>query len=374
MTAREIVKPFSQSPSNVKTWAVDYRNTNNSNTSTITFPVSPYVGDDVNFQGLRGGGLWTLAELNITGDATISDCVNISVLNTGQVDSWTQKSGNVTYHGATVGNGTTHYDIAIGDATIHTTQLDQSTPSTFSIVAGGEGIANVTVQGGVVDGSASSFDLRAELEGFIYYEGDLVADGGTFDPSSPGRIMDQTGFLVIAGTIPSGSTIIRNSFMHIASESPTTVYPVSSDIQLYDLEAFEADTTNRPVIYTQNTLGFDPLLPNGGFDITWIPVGFEFTMWMLLARFGPTSINQYIKMHVLFFNSSDVEIRHTHGNSNWLENDNNNRNIYTGYRQSVDEEYFTVGSFSPPENLPFPGGQDNEYTITKFAFLCYTGF
>lgn len=372
MTSREITKAFSQSPTDVKIWSVDYRNTNNTEPSTITFPVSPYVGDDVNFQGLRGGGTWTLSELNITGDATITDCTNINIVNNGQVDSWLQKDGNVTYHGATTGNGTTHYDIAIGNATIHTSQIDHTSPSTFSIIAGGGGVANVVVQENALNGSASSFDLRAELEGFIYYQGDLVADGGTFDPTSPGRIMDETGFLVIAGTIPS--VIIRNSFMHIASESASTIYPVSSDVQVFDLQDFESDVVNRPVIFTQNTLGFDPLLANGGFDISWIPVGTEFTMWILLARFGPESINQYIKFDVHYFNDSDVEIRHEHGNSNWIDNDNFNKNLFRDQRQSSAEDYLTVGTYASPENLPFVGGQDNEYTIIKFAFLALTGF
>lgn len=366
MTQREINKAITQSPANMKQWTLDYKYNSNTELSSITFPVAPHVGNDINFQSLQGPGFWELGTVNITGDAQISDCINVGILS-GTVDKWTQKSGNVVYLANTVGDGTTHYDIHEGFCRIEG-NIDHTSPSDYSIICGNLGNAYCSVFSGSLDGSATLFDLRALTGGHIYYMGDAVADGVTFDPASPGVIQDITGYLV------NGQKIVRNSFMHIASESGGTVYPVSSDVQVFDLQAFEADTTNRPVIFTQNTLGFDPLLANGGFDISWMPVGAEFQMWLLLARFGPTSINQYIKFDLLFYNSSDVEIRHAHGNSNWIENDNQNKNIVTDYRQSVAEEYVTVGTYASPENLAFPGGQDNEFTITKFAFIAYTGF
>ncbi len=366
MTAREIEKSITQSPSSLILWSKDYRNNSNTQSSNITFPGTPHVGNDVSFHGLIGPGTWSLSNINVTGDVQISDSNNVIILG-GTVDKWTEKSGNIIFLGTTVGDGTTHYDIHEGFCRIQGT-FDHSTPSDHSIICGNLGNAYVSVFPGSLNGSANLFDLLALEGGHIYYMGDAAADGVTFDPASPGVIQDTTGYLV------NGQKIIRHSFMHIASESGGTVYPSSSNIQFYDLQAFEADTTNRPVVFTQNTLGFNPLKANGGFDISWMPVGFEFEMWMILARFGSTSINQYIKFDVSFFNSSDVIQRHRHGNSNWIDNGNNERNIFRDYRQTLDEDYLTVASFSSDENDHFPGGQDNEFTIIAFSFLMLTGF
>jgi len=196
MTVREINKAISLSPSDVFEWARDFRNNSNNQTSDITFPVSPYVGNDIHFQGLRGGGKWNLLQLNITGSPSISDCTNTIISSTGTVDSWTEGSGNILFNGNTVGDGNTHYDITRGEATIDANSIDHSSPSAFSIIAGGQGVAHVVVVPGSLSGLASTADLRAEINALIYYAGILVDDGVTVDLTSPGRIMDQSGFAV----------------------------------------------------------------------------------------------------------------------------------------------------------------------------------
>ncbi len=196
MTTREINKLFNFVSTNPKNFSMDYRQNTNTQPSNITFPIGPVVISDLHFQGHRGGGLWTFLQLNITGTVTISDCTNIVIASNGTVDSWVQGSGNVLYEGNTTGDGTTHYKISRGEATIDAASINHTAPSTFSIIAGGDGVANVVVVPGSLSGQASTADLRAEVNGLIYYAGEIVADGVTFDASSPGRIMDQTGFLV----------------------------------------------------------------------------------------------------------------------------------------------------------------------------------
>ena len=189
--------------------------------------------------------------------------------------------------------------------------------------------------------------------------------------------MDQTGFLVISGSVPSGgggNTILRNSYMHIASESGSTSYPTASNLQTYDLDAFINDTVNRPVIYTQNTLGFDPINANGTFDISWLTVGYEFRMSMTLARYGPTSINQRMKFNAQYKNSFGTTQRTMRGVSNFINNDNQDKIILFGHRQTASEDNISVGSFSSDENDDFTGGQENEYAIVEFEFFALTGY
>lgn len=197
MTTRELnqfFELFNQLPSD---FAKKYRHNSNDQFSDITFQSSAEVISDVNFQGLSGSGRWAFHSLNIDGNAILTDCYNVDIkaIMPSTVDSCIQYNGNVKYDLRTTGDGNAHYLIQSGEALI-TGNIDHfASPSNYSVRAGMNGPANVTVATALA-GQALLFDLRAEEGSFIYYNSFAIDTGATIDPGSQGVIMDRTGFLI----------------------------------------------------------------------------------------------------------------------------------------------------------------------------------
>ncbi len=369
MTTREINKVFNLVVTDPKQFSLDYRQNSNTQASNITFPIGAVVLSTLHFRGHRGAGLWTFSQLNITGSVKISDCVNVIIDTDGTVDSWEQESGDAVYKGNTIGDGTTHYKINYGQAMIDATSIDHTVASNYSVIAGSEGVAHVTIEPGALSGLATLFDIRADSGGLIYYAGDLNADGVTFDPASTGRIMDKTGFVV------GGQRVKRNVITQFGAETATTVFPGNSDEQIYNVIDFINDTVNRPIFFAQDTFDTSIVKANGGLDISNFAVGSCFKMLMTTSQGGShIDDEQWLKMVAVFFNSSDVELEKQYGNSNFIGTNNAYYNSGEFVKTDAAMDYIRIGTFSDIENLQLPDGQHNHFAMIGFQLEIITGY
>jgi hypothetical protein len=185
-------------------WADEYRGTSNAKNTNVTFTGAPV--SDIRISGLRGGGLWSLDDLTVTGQVRTDECIKAQFLTGCAFQTFLQLSGDTASGATTTGDGTAHYYIAGGDfGLVPSATLDYTVPSDYGVLATNGARVNV-FSGFSKVGSAGTADLSAAAGSRITYVGNAVDDGVTFDESAKGVIEDETGVLV--GTQAAQSKVI----------------------------------------------------------------------------------------------------------------------------------------------------------------------